>query len=69
MRRLAGETSLARTPEARDQPTPQELQIARMAAEGLTNREIGQRLYLFTERWEPNCATSSGNSESPRGGS
>jgi DNA-binding CsgD family transcriptional regulator len=26
--------------------TPQELQIAEMAAGGLTNREIGQRLYL-----------------------
>ena len=26
--------------------TPQELQIARLAAQGLSNREIGQRLYL-----------------------
>ena len=26
--------------------SPQELQIARLAAEGLSNREIGQRLYL-----------------------
>ena len=26
--------------------TPQELQIARMAADGLSNREIGQALYL-----------------------
>jgi DNA-binding NarL/FixJ family response regulator len=25
---------------------PQELQIAQLAAEGLSNREIGQRLYL-----------------------
>ncbi|MGW5498908.1 ATP-binding protein [Streptomyces olivaceoviridis] len=42
----SGETSRRREPDARDRLTPQELQIARMAAEGLTNREIGQRLYL-----------------------
>jgi DNA-binding CsgD family transcriptional regulator len=42
----AGETSRRREPDARDRLTPQELQIAQMAAEGLTNREIGQRLYL-----------------------
>jgi DNA-binding CsgD family transcriptional regulator len=44
--RASGETSRSRTPEARDELTPQELQIAQMAAEGLTNREIGQQLYL-----------------------
>jgi DNA-binding CsgD family transcriptional regulator len=44
--RASGETSRHRTPDARDQLTPQELQITQMAAEGLTNREIGQRLYL-----------------------
>jgi DNA-binding CsgD family transcriptional regulator len=44
--RASGETSRRRTPDARDQLTPQELQIAQMAAAGLTNREIGQRLYL-----------------------
>ena len=33
-------------PEARDQLTGQELQIAQLAATGLSNREIGQRLYL-----------------------
>ena len=44
--RAAGEASRRRTPEARDELTAQELQIARMAAEGLTNREIGERLYL-----------------------
>jgi DNA-binding CsgD family transcriptional regulator len=44
--RASGETSRRRTPHARDQLTPQELQIAQMAAEGLTNREIGERLYL-----------------------
>ena len=29
-----------------EQLTPQELQVAQMAAEGLSNREIGQKLYL-----------------------
>ncbi|WP_433605923.1 AAA family ATPase [Dactylosporangium sp. CA-139114] len=44
--RASGESSRSRTPAARDQLTPQELQIVQLAAEGLTNREIGQRLYL-----------------------
>jgi DNA-binding CsgD family transcriptional regulator len=44
--RATGEKSRPRVPEARDQLSPQELQIVQMAAEGLTNREIGQKLYL-----------------------
>jgi len=44
--RASGETSMRRTPDARDQLTSQELQIAEMAATGLSNREIGQKLYL-----------------------
>jgi DNA-binding CsgD family transcriptional regulator len=44
--RASGETSVRRTPDARDHLTPQELQIAQLAASGLSNREIGQRLYL-----------------------
>lgn len=44
--RAAGEASRTRSPDARDQLTPHELQIAQLAADGLTNREIGQRLYL-----------------------
>ena len=44
--RATGETSRPRTPETRDRLTPQELQIAQLAAEGLSNREIGHRLYL-----------------------
>jgi DNA-binding CsgD family transcriptional regulator len=44
--RAAGETSPRRTRKAWDQLTPQELQIARMAAEGLSNREIAEQLYL-----------------------
>ena len=44
--RATGETSRPRTPPARDQLTPQELQIVQLAADGMSNREIGQRLYL-----------------------
>jgi DNA-binding CsgD family transcriptional regulator/tetratricopeptide (TPR) repeat protein len=44
--RAAGETSRRRDPGAWDRLTPQELRIARLAAEGLSNREIGQRLFI-----------------------
>ncbi|MQY20644.1 ATP-binding protein [Nocardia macrotermitis] len=44
--RSAGETSPNRTPDARESLTPHELSIAHLAATGLTNREIGQQLYL-----------------------
>jgi DNA-binding CsgD family transcriptional regulator len=44
--RASGETSRRRIPQAWDLLSPQELQIARMAAKGLTNREIGQQLYI-----------------------
>jgi DNA-binding CsgD family transcriptional regulator len=44
--RAAGERSRHRVPEARDQLTAQELQIAQLAAQGLSNREIGARLFL-----------------------
>src|SRR4051812_21010887 len=44
--RASGESSRRRDPSARDRLTAQELQIAQLAADGLTNREIGQRLYL-----------------------
>jgi DNA-binding NarL/FixJ family response regulator len=44
--RAAGEASDSRAPEVIDRLTPQELQIVQMAADGLTNREIGERLYL-----------------------
>ncbi|MFC6023458.1 AAA family ATPase [Plantactinospora solaniradicis] len=44
--RAAGEVSPHRSPDARDQLTAHELHIAQLAAEGLTNRQIGQRLYL-----------------------
>jgi DNA-binding CsgD family transcriptional regulator len=44
--RASGEARRRRVPEAWAQLTPQELQIAQLAAEGLSNREIGERLYL-----------------------
>ncbi|MFI6603577.1 ATP-binding protein [Nonomuraea sp. NPDC050536] len=44
--RSAGESSPNRDPDARERLTPHELNIAQLASEGLTNREIGQRLYL-----------------------
>jgi RNA polymerase sigma factor (sigma-70 family) len=44
--RASGETSRQRVPDARDVLSPQELQIAEMAAAGLSNREIGQQLFL-----------------------
>ncbi|MFD6552615.1 ATP-binding protein [Streptomyces sp. NPDC058398] len=44
--RSAGESSTQRPPAARDRLSPQELQIATLAATGLTNRQISQRLYL-----------------------
>jgi DNA-binding CsgD family transcriptional regulator len=44
--RASGEPSIGRVPEAWSLLTSQELQIARMAAQGMSNREIGQRLFL-----------------------
>jgi DNA-binding CsgD family transcriptional regulator len=42
----SGEATRHRGIDVLDQLTPQELQIARLAAEGLSNRDIGTRLYL-----------------------
>jgi DNA-binding CsgD family transcriptional regulator len=44
--RASGESLRHQKPEAWTQLTPQEMQIARLATEGLSNREIGERLYL-----------------------
>jgi len=41
-----GETVRKRTVETRDELTPQELQVARLAAGGQTNPEIGAQLFL-----------------------
>ena len=44
--RATGEASRGREVEAWDKLSAQEIQIATLAAEGLSNREIGRRLYL-----------------------
>lgn len=44
--RSVGETSQPRRRPPADQLTPQELQIIRLASQGLTNRQIGERLFL-----------------------
>jgi DNA-binding CsgD family transcriptional regulator len=41
-----GERARKRTVETRDELTPQEAQIAHLAAEGHTNREIAARLFI-----------------------
>ena len=44
--RASGESSRRRTEQVWETLTPQELHIAQLAAEGLSNKEIGARLYL-----------------------
>jgi DNA-binding CsgD family transcriptional regulator len=44
--RASGEASRRRTEQAWETLTPQELHVAQLATEGLSNKEIGGRLYL-----------------------
>jgi DNA-binding NarL/FixJ family response regulator len=44
--RATGERSRKRTVETRDDLTPQESQIARLAGDGLSSAEIGSRLFI-----------------------
>jgi DNA-binding CsgD family transcriptional regulator len=41
-----GERARKRTPDTRDELTPQEVQISRLAAEGQTNQEIAAQLFI-----------------------
>ncbi|HEX6026760.1 MAG TPA: helix-turn-helix transcriptional regulator, partial [Solirubrobacter sp.] len=47
-----GETLRVRTPETMDRLTDQELNVARLAREGLTNRDIGARLFISSRTAE-----------------
>jgi DNA-binding NarL/FixJ family response regulator len=47
-----GEHARKRTIETRDDLTPQEAQIARLARDGLSNAEIGTRLFISTHTVE-----------------
>ncbi len=44
--RVSGEASRRRVSDAAERLTPQELEIASLAVQGLTNREIGRQLFL-----------------------
>lgn len=44
--RASGETARKRDPSTRGQLTPRELQIARLVAEGLANKEIAAQMFL-----------------------
>ena len=49
---VTGERVRKRTPETRDDLTPQEEQIARLARDGLSSPEIGAQLFLSSRTVE-----------------
>jgi ATP/maltotriose-dependent transcriptional regulator MalT len=59
-----GEHMRACAPQARDDLTGQELQIAELARDGLSNPEIGARLFLSHAPSSGTCATCSESSGS-----
>jgi hypothetical protein len=67
--RAAGHTGALAVPAANpaDVLTPQQLQIAQLAASGLTNKQIGERLYLSHRDHRHPPVPDSPNSGSRRG--
>jgi tetratricopeptide (TPR) repeat protein len=62
-----GEKMRKRTVETRDDLAAQERQIARLARDGMSNAEIGARLFLSRARSNGTCARCSPSSEFARG--
>jgi DNA-binding CsgD family transcriptional regulator len=54
--RATGERARQRIPETRDDLTPQERQVARLAQSGLSNAEIGERLFISPKTVEYHLA-------------
>jgi Bacterial regulatory proteins, luxR family len=62
-----GERARKRTPDTRGQLTTQEMQIALLARDGLSNSEIGTRLFLSPRTVEYHLHKCSASSQSRRG--